>query len=396
MFRAGNGLLLMTVMVTPSTVSTGFRSTPVSLYKTNDTSITRRRGWEERVSSLLENQKQSRDESIRTLIKQRYEQHKYTLVEEAFPMEVNLSSSPTEVPHPSPPPNPHINRIAILGTPNAGKSTLLNALVHHTASAEGRGAGMTRRQVRTTTTVHNTQLVFIDTPGLEIRSVARVHRAASRNLNDIAYDAIGAADSVLLCVPFAKGGFLDRDQRAVVEAVSRRCLQRKKPLDLAITKVDLVYTTRQQSSYFAFRAELEGLGVPFRKSIETSVFKARGIVELKDYLCMMAVPGAWEGKPAHTLLATANEVIWQSFFEHLPHTIPYQARWNIVGWTRQVDSRTEVFVEVFFDRPAFMGVFMQNVGALSQTCKRVMERETEKKYVFVFQVFGTAAGVAPQ
>ena len=371
-----------------------FSSSPLYMYKAVD-GMAKRRTWEDRVAGLLENQKQRQDENIKASINKRYKEKKYMPVEDAFPVEVNLSASPTIVPHPNPPPNPYINRVALLGAPNAGKSSLLNALVHHTASAEGRGAGMTRKRVRTSTTVHNTQLVLLDTPGVELRNIGQIHRASSKNLNDVAYDAIGAADSVLLCVPFMKAGFLDRDQRAVVEAVGRRCHQRKKPLDLAITKVDLISTMRQQGSYFAFRAELEGLGIPIRKSIETSVRQARGLVELKDYLCMMAVPGPWEGKPAHTLLSTANEVIWQAFFEHLPHTVPYQARWNIVGWTKQIDSRTEVFVEVFFDRPAFMGVFMQNVGATAHTCKQLMERETEKKYTFVFQVFGTSGGVAP-
>ena len=116
---------------------------------------------------------------------------------------------------PAPVPKPSTARcglIAIVGRPNVGKSTLLNALVGQKISITSRKAQTTRHRITGVRTLGATQFVFVDTPGFQTRQV-RGRTALNRNLNRTVTSVIGDVDLVMFMVE--AGRFNDDDAKVL-------------------------------------------------------------------------------------------------------------------------------------------------------------------------------------
>src|SRR4051812_1242522 len=118
--------------------------------------------------------------------------------------------------------------IAIVGKPNVGKSTLLNALVGQKISITSRKAQTTRHRITGIRTVGETQFVFVDTPGFQTRHGT----ALNRSLNKTVTGAVGGVDLVLLVVE--SGRFTPADAQVL------KLLQPGIPVVLVSNKLDTV------------------------------------------------------------------------------------------------------------------------------------------------------------
>eukprot|EP00758_Cryptobia_borreli_P002245 Tbor_TRINITY_DN2889_c0_g2::TRINITY_DN2889_c0_g2_i1::g.23125::m.23125/K03595/era, ERAL1; GTPase len=370
------------------------RKCTIIFQKTMTGTASRHRSWEERVGALLETDKRRKAEAIANRHQRKYGDRNFTPVEQVFPIaeatgqyaEAHLRQSPQDA---------HKIKASLLGPPNVGKSSLVNALVHKVVSAEGPSSGVTSKVMKANTTVHSTQLVFLDTPG--IVDPGRIGSSKPSNLKNgsiEAFDSLMGVDCVLACIPVNKMGFLDIDHKKILKKIAVRAMQRELPIDLVMTKCDLIQNSRQESMYFSFRSDVESLGIPFRKTFETSVLHSKGLIELKDHLCMVAKPvKVWEPSSIAEPLIVVDEIIRQSFFENLPHVVPYSIKHEVVGWTKQKDGSLEVFVEVFSDKATYMSIFLSKLGQIVKSCGKGASRELEKRVRFVFQVIGTPGGV---
>jgi GTPase len=106
-------------------------------------------------------------------------------------------------------PEPHCGVIAIVGKPNVGKSTLLNALVGQKISITSRKAQTTRHRITGIRTIGNTQFIFVDTPGFQTRHST----ALNRSLNKTVLGAVGDVDLVLFVVE--AGRFTSADEKVM-------------------------------------------------------------------------------------------------------------------------------------------------------------------------------------
>lgn len=118
--------------------------------------------------------------------------------------------------------------IAIVGRPNVGKSTLLNALVGQKISITSRKAQTTRHRITGVRTRGATQYIFVDTPGFQTRHAG----ALNRNLNRTVTGSLGEVDLVLMLVDAGRFGADDEQVLAL--------LPRAKPVVLVANKLDLV------------------------------------------------------------------------------------------------------------------------------------------------------------
>ena len=118
--------------------------------------------------------------------------------------------------------------IAIVGRPNVGKSTLLNALVGQKISITSRKAQTTRHRITGVRTRGGTQFIFVDTPGFQTRHAG----ALNRNLNRTVTGSLGEVDLVLMLVDAGRFGADDEQVLAL--------LPRDKPVVLVANKLDLV------------------------------------------------------------------------------------------------------------------------------------------------------------
>ena len=119
--------------------------------------------------------------------------------------------------------------VAIVGRPNVGKSTLLNHLLGQKLSITSRKPQTTRHQVVGVSTVENTQLVYVDTPGMHLGQSKAINRA----MNKAAASALNDVDLTLFLCDRTK--WTEEDD-FVLELVGRQ----RTPVALVINKVDLM------------------------------------------------------------------------------------------------------------------------------------------------------------
>ncbi|RNF10027.1 putative small GTP-binding protein [Trypanosoma rangeli] len=368
-------------------------------------SLHSRRRWEQRIASVLSEHEETAVDNVARRFTRIYKERRYTPVEEAFPLHdtarwvglaeaASASSGATRAV--AQPPTPHTLKLALLGPQNSGKTSLLNALSLSHIGAVSNRSGSTKDWIKGVATVHNTQLVMLDTPGVVMVNSdkdRRRHAAPSAR----AWDALMVTDLVVLTLP-AGLGFVEPEQKAVAREVVHRASLRKLPVVLVITMMDKVQTLKHRELYFSMRTDFESMCLPIAATHETSVKGGSGLLELKDFLCRYATPGEWEFFRNETtdinLVERVSELLRQCFFEVLPHEIPHKMRHRIIGWTKKDSGTTEVITEVFFDRPAYMFTFYSKLEAICYRAQRVVERELKGRYRFVFQAFIAPGGVS--
>ncbi|XP_032072638.1 GTPase Era, mitochondrial isoform X2 [Thamnophis elegans] len=137
---------------------------------------------------------------------------------------------------PDQPENPKVLRVAIIGAPNAGKSTLSNQLLGRKILAVSRKVHTTRCNAQGVLTVEDTQLIILDTPGLTTAAKGKRHNLEKAMLSD-PFNSLNDADVVLVLVDVS-----DRHTRHQLHPQVLRCLKQfpQVPSLLVLNKVDLV------------------------------------------------------------------------------------------------------------------------------------------------------------
>ena len=153
--------------------------------------------------------------------------------------------------------------VAIIGRPNVGKSTLLNALVGARVSITSRKPQTTRHRIRGILTTPDAQFVFVDTPGYQVEHRNALNQFMNRGVGQ----AIGEVDCVLLVVE--AGRFLDADRRLL------KLVPAGVPLLLVVNKIDR--TAREKLLPFLQETAAHA---PFAEIVPVSAERRRGLKEL--------------------------------------------------------------------------------------------------------------------
>ncbi|MEK9660857.1 MAG: GTPase Era, partial [Alphaproteobacteria bacterium] len=167
--------------------------------------------------------------------------------------------------------------VAILGAPNAGKSTLLNRLVGAKVSIVTHKVQTTRSQIRGIAVFGETQIVFVDTPGI-FAPKKRIERA----MVDAAWSGAADADQLVLLVDGQRG--IDPNVRRIVEGIAAS----DRKAILAINKVDAV----KRSDLLALAEALNADGV-FSDTFMISALNGDGVDDLRDTLVARMPAGPW-------------------------------------------------------------------------------------------------------
>ncbi|WP_374683303.1 GTPase Era [Accumulibacter sp.] len=136
-------------------------------------------------------------------------------------------------------------RIAIVGRPNVGKSTLLNALIGEKVSIVSRRAQTTRHRIMGILTAADAQYVFVDTPGFQTRHVNALNQAMNRGVRQ----ALAEVDVILFVVEACR--FDDRD-RAVRKLLPEGC-----PVIIVVNKIDQI---KNKAELLPYLTQLAGEG----------------------------------------------------------------------------------------------------------------------------------------
>lgn len=246
--------------------------------------------------------------------------------------------------------------VALVGAPNAGKSTLLNALVGAKVSIVTHKAQTTRAQVRGVLTTEANQLVFIDTPGI-FQPKRRLDRAMVKS----AWTGAGDADMVALIVDAQKG--LNDEVRALVDGLSNI----RQPKVLVLNKIDKV----RREKLLALSAETNETA-RFETTFMISALNGDGVKDLVDWCVERAPLGEWHFPEEHltdlTLALTAAEITREKLFLRIHDEIPYQATIETESFEVQKNGAYKINQVIYVTRDTHKKIVL---GAKGQTIKAI-------------------------
>jgi GTPase len=267
--------------------------------------------------------------------------------------------------------------VALIGAPNAGKSTLLNSLVGSKVSIVSRKVQTTRVLVRGIAIEGEAQIVFVDTPG-----IFKPKRRLDRAMVTSAWGGAGDADVIALLLDVRKG--IDEEAEAILDKLP----DLKRPKVLTLNKIDLI----ERSRLLEMAAKLNEK-VPFAHTFMISALKGDGIRTLKRQLAEMMPEGPWlypEDQISDApLRMLAAEITREKIYERLHEELPYQSTVETDQWQQRPDGSVRieqtVFVERDSQRKIVLGKGGQTIKAIGQAArKEIAEIAEAPVHLFIF------------
>jgi len=266
---------------------------------------------------------------------------------------------------------------ALVGAPNAGKSTLVNALVGAKVSIVSRKAQTTRAQVRGVMIEGQTQIVLVDTPGI-FAPKRRLDRAMVASALSGAKDA----DLNLLIVDARKG--VDEEVAALIQQLS----QSPAPKWLVLNKVDVVARER----LLALAKELND-AQKFEETFMISAQTGDGLERLRARLAPAMPLSPWlypeDQLSDAPLRMLAAEITREKLFERLHDELPYESTVETTAWTQQRDGSARVEQTIYVARDGqkkiTIGEGGRTIKAIGQAARaEIAEAADQKIHLFLF------------
>ena len=267
--------------------------------------------------------------------------------------------------------------VALIGAPNAGKSTITNNFVGSKVSIVSPKVQTTRTMVRGIGVYENTQIIFIDTPG-----IFRPKRRLDRAMVSSAWSGVKDADIVVLVVD-AKRGF-DDETRAIIDQLNKN----KISAILVLNKVDIIDKTK----LLALSAVLNEAG-NFKETFMISALTGQNIDDFYKYLADNLPESPWyypeEQMSDMPLKLLAAEIVREKLFLYLRQEIPYELTVEPELWERREDGsvRAEMTIYVKKDnqKTIILGRGGEMIKKIGQSARREIERELEERvHLFLF------------
>ena len=251
--------------------------------------------------------------------------------------------------------------VALVGAPNAGKSTLLNLLVGGKVSIVTPKVQTTRTRITGICMAGEAQIVFLDTPG-----IFAPKRRLERAMVSAAWRGAHDADVVVVLVD-ARRGF-DSDTARIVAGLA----EQKRQAVLALNKIDLVKRER----LLPLAAELGETGV-FSETFMISALKGDGVDSLRDHLAGRMLAGPWlypeDQLSDIPLRLLAAEVTREKLFLRLHQELPYALTVETESWQERDDGGVRIEQTIYLLRsghkPIVLGKGGSQIKAVGQAAR---------------------------
>jgi GTP-binding protein Era len=253
--------------------------------------------------------------------------------------------------------------VAIIGAPNAGKSTLLNQLVGSKVAIVTHKVQTTRARIRGIAMEGNTQIVFVDTPG-----IFKPKRRLDKAMVEAAWGGAGDADVVLLLVDaeYERAEDLER----IIEGLKT---QNRKAV-LVLNKVD----TANREKLLKLAARLNETNL-FERTFMISALTGSGVDDLRRFLADEMPFGPWhypEDQAADVpLRSLAAEVTREKLFLRLHDELPYSLTVETEEWENRKDGSVRIAQVIFLERESQKKIALGKGG---QTIKKVGQLAREE------------------
>jgi len=260
--------------------------------------------------------------------------------------------------------------VALIGEPNAGKSTLLNRMVGAKVSIVTHKVQTTRARIRGVAMEGEAQIVFVDTPGL-----FQPKRRLDRAMVAAAWSGAADADVIVLLVEAHRG--LTAGVKTILETLRERAASA--PVSLAINKIDKV----EKAALLGLAEELNA-AFPFERTFMISAEKGRGVDDLRAWLAGRMPEGPWlypEDQIADLpLRMIAAEITREKLTLRLHQELPYQLTVETEAWEEQADGSARISQIVYVTRDGHKGIVL---GRKGETIKAVGKAAREELEAFM-------------
>ena len=256
--------------------------------------------------------------------------------------------------------------IAILGAPNAGKSTLVNRLTGSKVTIVSPKPQTTRFRVRAVVMRGESQLVLVDTPG-----IFTPRRRLDRAMVAAAWGGAQDADISLLMVDARAG--LTEPLRGIIEKLGKT----RRPIWLVLNKTDLI--PREQ--LLPLTAELHKL-LPFAETFMISAEKGEGLDRLLDRLAEAVPPGPYLF-PEDDLTDLPNrmlaaEIVREQILRQTHQEVPHHASVETEAWTEKPDGSVRIDCTIYIARASQKAILIGDKGSRIREIGRLARLELTK------------------
>jgi len=258
--------------------------------------------------------------------------------------------------------------VALIGEPNAGKSTLTNWMVGAKVSIVTHKVQTTRARIRGVALEAESQIVFVDTPGLFVP-----RRRLDRAMVAAAWGGAADADIVVLLVEAHRG--VTKGVEAILERLED--MPQGRTIALAINKIDrveapaLLALTKDLNERFAFA-----------ETFLVSAEKGHGCGDLKSWLASQVPEGPWlypEDQIADLpLRMIAAEMTREKLTLRLHQELPYQLTVETEAWEERKDGSARVDQIVYVARDGHKGIVLGNRGETIKAISKAAREELEE------------------
>ena len=271
----------------------------------------------------------------------------------------------------------HFGFCAMIGAPNAGKSTLVNQLVGSKISIVSHKVQTTRARIRAILVEGGVQAVLVDTPG-----IFKPKRKLDEHMVGSAWAGAGEADAVALLVDARRGA----DEQ--FEAIIKQLAENKTKAMLIINKVDLL----RAEQLLPLSQKLNEM-FPFTDTFMVSALTGSGVETLRKKIASLMPVGPWHypGDQAAdvNLRFIAAEITREKIYERLHEELPYASTVETEGWEEKKDGSVKISQTIFVERDGQKAIVLgkggQTVKNLGQLARKDMEDALDRKvHLFLF------------
>lgn len=255
--------------------------------------------------------------------------------------------------------------VALIGEPNAGKSTLLNRMVGARVSIVTHKVQTTRARIRGIAMHGPAQVVFVDTPG-----IFRPRRRLDRSMVAAAWGGAADADIIVLLIEAHRG--LTPGVQEILDNLRERSSGR--PVALAINKID-----RVKAETLLALSQRMNEAFPFERTFMISAERGHGTGDLMDWLAQTLPEGPWlypEDQIADLpMRMIAAEITREKLTLRLHEEIPYQLTVETEHWQERDDGSARIDQVIYVSRAGHKGIVLGKGGETIKGVSRAAREE---------------------
>ncbi len=270
--------------------------------------------------------------------------------------------------------------VALIGEPNAGKSTLLNQMVGAKVSIVTHKVQTTRARIRGVALEGDAQIIFVDTPGL-----FRPRRRLDRAMVAAAWGGAADADVIVLMVEAHRG--VTEGVERILETLTETAEGRT--VALAINKID-----RVKSEVLLGLSQDLNARYPFAQTFMISAEKGYGVDDLRKWLASEMPEGPWlypEDQIADLpMRMIAAEITREKLTLRLHQELPYQLTVETENWKDRKDGSARIEQTVYVARDGHKGILLgkkgETIKAVGQAARAELEEMLDRRVHLFLQV----------